>query len=86
MDHLSLLYKLQNTGIHVGSYVYDFIKDMYVTIGTKLCVKSGSKLSRNFPPQVGISKGDVLIYALHFLTYISMICKIIQEQTPILHF
>ncbi len=54
--HSCLFYKLKSLGIN--SYFYRIIENMYSSV--KLCVKSGSSYTDEFPTNIGIKQGDNL--------------------------
>jgi hypothetical protein len=83
VDHLKLMYKLKQIGI--GSHVYDILKDMYVNIGSMLCVKSGNCLSGSFVSNVGVRQGDNLSPNL-FKIYLNDIQQYLTPDvnTPVL--
>jgi exonuclease III len=53
-----LLHKLQKSG--VKGYLYYIIKDMYINVQTKLCVKVDNYLTEEFTSYKGVRQGDPL--------------------------
>jgi hypothetical protein len=83
VNHLKLLYKLRQTNI--GTFLYNTIKDMYLSQNNNLQVKVANKLSEKFSSNKGVKQGDVLSPIL-FNFFINEINKylISDEDTPIL--
>ena len=64
----------------VGDNMYHTLKDLYITQGSNLSIRSGGCLSNSFRSRVGVRQGDPLSPAL-FKVYINDIVKYVDNDS-----